>query len=257
MFFILSKILDFSISPIVWIILGFSIAVFSKNERRKKRSLLFSFVALLFFSTPMVFSFFQYLAPSSKNFVVKKEKSHFYSGILLGGMISYDEGKNIIQFNSNVNRYTQTIDLYKKGIIKKIIISGGSGSINYPEKSEARLLKNYMIDMNAIPPKDIYIEPNSNNTHENALFTRKLLDSLHCTKKRHLLITSPTHYYRAQKCFSKQGIKTYIFSYQRKKTREKWLPKNTFLPQAEILFYWNEFLHEMVGIVSYKIMGYI
>jgi uncharacterized SAM-binding protein YcdF (DUF218 family) len=75
--------------------------------------------------------------------------------------------------------------------------------------------------------------------------------------KKIILITSNTHFYRAQKCFDKQGIKTFILKDIRKKTREKWLPKNLFLPQSDILFNWDNLLHEWIGIITYKCMGYI
>jgi uncharacterized SAM-binding protein YcdF (DUF218 family) len=153
---------------------------------------------------------------------------------------------------------TQTVELYKQGIIKNIFITGGSGSILYPEKREASLLKKYMVTYFHIPEKDIQIENNSNNTHENALFSKPILDSLGWINKQFIMITSPLHQYRAQACFRKQNIKTYIYNrIAQKNTWEKALPRNVFLPQAEILLEWNNFLHELIGIITYKIVGYI
>jgi uncharacterized SAM-binding protein YcdF (DUF218 family) len=161
-------------------------------------------------------------------------------------------------FNANINRLTQTVELYKKGVVNKILITGGSGSILYPKKREANLLKNYLIEYFNLPEKDILIENKSNNTHENALFSTKILDSLGWNNQRFVLITSPLHQYRAQACFEKQGYKTYIYAPKSKKNSlEKVLPKNLFLPQAEILLEWNNFLHELIGVITYKIAGYI
>lgn len=257
MFFYLSKILDFLFSPITWIVLLLAIAVFTKNPIRKRKTLLASFVCLLFFSNPLILSLFGNIIPSCENVVSDKENKQFDTGIILGGMISYDESRDRIIFNSNVNRMTQTVELYKKGIIKNIFITGGSGSISYPEKREASLLKKYIVNYFRIPSEDIQIENRSNNTHENALFSKPILDSLGWSKKKLILITSPLHQYRAQACFNQQNIQTYIFSYARKNTREKWSPKNVLLPQAEILYEWNNFLHEIIGIITYKCMGYL
>ena len=258
MFFYLSKILDFLISPMTWIVVLLAISVFTKNAQRKRKTLIVSFVCLLFFSNPLILSLFGNLIPSCENVVSDKKNKHFDVGIIMGGMISYDVSKGKILFNSNVNRMTQTVELYKQGIIQNIFITGGSGSILYPEKREASLLKKYIVNYFHIPEKDIQIENKSNNTHENALFSKPILDSLGWTNKQLIMITSPLHQYRAQACFAKQGIKTYLYNrIAQKNTWEKVLPRNVFLPQAEVLLNWDNFLHELVGIVCYKIAGYL
>ena len=258
MFFYLSKILDFLISPITWIVVLLAIAVFTKNLKLKRKSLIASFSCLLFFSNPLILSLFGNLIPTCENVVSDEEKKHFDTGIIMGGTISYDESRGRILFNSNVNRMTQTVELYKQGIINNIFITGGSGSILYPEKREASLLKNYMVTYFHIPEKDIQIENKSNNTHENALFSKSILDSLGWNKNKFILITSPLHQYRAQACFTKQGIKTYIYNrVAQKNTWEKALPRNIFLPTSEVLLNWDNFLHELIGVIIYKVAGYI
>jgi uncharacterized SAM-binding protein YcdF (DUF218 family) len=167
--------------------------------------------------------------------------------MVLGGMISYDDSKNQVTFNSNVNRITKAVELYKNKKVNVIFISGGSGSVTYSEKREASLLKSYLIKYFNIPKKDILIENKSNNTYENAKFTAEILKKENLNKKKIILITSNTHNYRAQKCFEKQGIKTFISNEKRTKTREKWLPKNIFLPQSDILFVWDNLFHEIIG----------
>ena len=257
MFFFLSKLLDFLISPITWIIILACFAVFSKNQIRKNKFIIATLISLVFFTNPFLLSLSKLVIPSCENILIPNKKNKIDVGIILGGMVAYDEAKDRLLFNSNINRLTQTVELYKKGTIKKILITGGSGSITYPEKREASLLKKYCIDYFRIPSDDILIENKSNNTYENALFSKQLIQKTGLTKKKFILITSPLHQYRAQACFQKQQIKTYIYNYERKNTREKWMPKNIFLPQAEILFEWNNFLHELIGIITYKCMGYI
>lgn len=258
MFFYLSKILDFLISPITWIVILLAIAVFTKKLQLKRKTMIASFICILFFSNPLLLALFENLIPNCENVVSDTEKKHFDTGIILGGMLSYDVSRDRILFNSNVNRMTQTVELYKKGIIKHIFITGGSGSILYPEKREASLLKNYLIQYFQIPEKDIEIENKSNNTHENALYSKKILANLGWNKHKLLLITSSLHQYRAQACFTKQNLKTYIYTSKSKKhSLERVLPKNLFLPQAEILLEWNNFLHELIGVITYKIAGYI
>ncbi len=53
------------------------------------------------------------------------------------------EDDNIIFSNSN-DRLLNTIELFSKGFIKKILITGASGSLTSKMK-EAEILKNYLI----------------------------------------------------------------------------------------------------------------
>lgn len=257
MFFILSKIIDFLFSPLNWIIALFIFALISKNEIRKKKFLKFGFFSLLFFTNPYISNLSLLLIPATENQTSLNKNKKAAIALVLGGMISYDDSKNQVTFNSNVNRITKAVELYKNKKVKTIFISGGSGSVTYSEKREASLLKNYLIKYFNIPNKDILIENKSNNTYENAKFTNEILKKEKLNKKKIILITSNTHYYRAQKCFEKQGIKTFILNEKRTKTREKWLPKNLFLPQSDILFTWDNLSHEIIGIITYKCMGYI
>ena len=257
MFFFLSKIIDFLFAPLNWIIILFIISFISKNEKNKKKFIQIGFIALIFFTNPFIFNLSLLSFPSIKNDIILSNTKKADIALVLGGMISYDDSKEQITFNSNINRITRAIELYKNRKVKKIFISGGSGSITYIEKREASLLKKYIHRYFNIPLKDILIENKSNNTYENALFTKKTLEKENLLHKKIILITSNTHFYRAQKCFDKQGIKTFILKDIRKKTREKWLPKNLFLPQSDILFNWDNLLHEWIGIITYKCMGYI
>jgi uncharacterized SAM-binding protein YcdF (DUF218 family) len=257
MFFILSKIIDFLFSPLNWIIALFLIALISKNEIRKKKFLKLGVFSLLFFTNPFISNLSLLLIPSTENQILLNKNKKAAIALVLGGMISYDDSKKQVTFNSNVNRITKAVELYKNKKVKTIFISGGSGSVTYSEKREATLLKNYLIKYFNIPNKDILIENKSNNTYENAKFTAEILKKEKLIKKKIILITSNTHYYRAQKCFEKQGIKTFILNEKRTKTREKWMPKNLFLPQSDILFVWDNLLHEIIGVITYKCMGYI
>ena len=257
MFFIISKIIDFLFSPLNWIIALFLIALISKNEIRKKKFLKLGVFSLLFFTNPFISNLSLLLIPSTENQISLNKNKTAAIALVLGGMISYDDSKKQVTFNSNVNRITKAVELYKNKKVKTIFISGGSGSVTYSEKREATLLKNYLIKYFNIPNKDILIENKSNNTYENAEFTAEILKKQKLNKEKIILITSNTHYYRAQKCFEKQGIKTFILNEKRTKTREKWMPKNLFLPQSDILFVWDNLLHEIIGVITYKCMGYI
>src|ERR1035437_1149984 len=173
MFFILSKLLAFIITPLMWILTLLFFAFFSKDEKRKKKCLRWTLGLILFFSNGFIFDecarLWEIPATNYQNL-----KTYDY-GILLGGMSVNDEDLNRVQFFRGVDRLIQAVDLYKRGIIKKIIFTSGSGRISHPETKEALLVKPYILEM-GVAEEDLIIESESNNTRENALFTKKIID---------------------------------------------------------------------------------
>ena len=118
MFFILSKIVDFLFSPLNWCIFLFGISLCVKNEGLKKRFKYFSFGLLLFFSIPFILQLALNIFSLIK--VPKANKHEIYeAGIVMGGMLSFNDSNNHLVFNSNCNRLTSAIELYKNGVIKK------------------------------------------------------------------------------------------------------------------------------------------
>lgn len=256
MFFILSKVVDFLFSPLNWIILLFTVSLFVKNHKFKKKCSLSAFGLLLFFSIPFILQFvlniFNFIE------VPKAKKNQIYeSGIVMGGMLSFNDSNEHLVFNSNCNRLTSAIELYKKGVIKRIIITGGSGSFAYPSKREASLLKGFMIQYLSIPDSVIFIENRSDNTYQNALFTKNILKRLKIEKKKQILITSPLHQPRSYLCFKKVGVKVVNFAFNVEQKQKKWFPSQSIIPNEETLMNWVSFIHELIGLVTYKFVGYI
>jgi uncharacterized SAM-binding protein YcdF (DUF218 family) len=160
-----------------------------------------------------------------------------------------------VQFFRGVDRLIQTIDLYKRGVIKKIIFTGGSGRILKPQMKEGGLLKPYILKM-GVAEQDLYIENESNNTRENALFTKELIEK-EKLNGTFLLITSAFHMRRSIGCFRKVGYNIDYYVTDRYAGPRKWDPDFLFIPNVSTINDWNVILKEWVGYITYKLMGYI
>ncbi len=250
LFFILSKLLSFLSSPFLWIITIFLISIFTKDIKKKKKRFLITLFLLLFFSNNLIFS----IAKSTIEIKpIKTEKLSKYNyGIVLGGFTSYDKEFKRIKFHKSSDRLWQAILLYKENVIKKIVISGGSSKIFNNKIKESDIVKEYLIKI-GINKNDIIIENQSRNTFENALYTSKLKN---VKKSTVLLITSSLHMLRATKCFKKQGFTTVAFSTGYNSIKDANFSEY-IIPNLGTLFYWNDFLHEIFGILAYKITGKI
>ena len=185
-----------------------------------------------------------------------KPTQKYKYAVVLGGMSWYDARQDKPQFMRSADRLFQTLPLLGRGQIQKIIITGGSGSINHPEEKEAAILKKYLLKCGYVD-STIIIENESKNTRENALFTKHLMDSLHIQDSI-LFVTSAFHLRRAKGCFNKAGINKIVlyptdrYSGGPRKFELDFL----FIPNPGALETSTLLMHEMMGWLIYKIKGY-
>jgi len=252
MFFIFSKLLVFIITPLVWIITLLFFSLFSKKEKSKTRCVRWALILSIFFSNAFIFDECMRLweIPATPY----KDLKTYDAGIVLGGFITYDQKIDRLQFNRSTDRLLQAIELYKRGIIKKIIFTGGSGSINHPDEKEGIYVKRYLLTI-GIPEQDFFIENESRNTHENATLTKNLIKTKHITGDL-LLITSASHMRRSLACFNKAGITTTHYSTDRYAGPRKFELDHLLIPTISAMEHWSTLLKEITGIITYKIMGY-
>ena len=177
-------------------------------------------------------------------------------GILLGGYSNFfiQHKEDRFNFNAAASRFTQTLELYKMGKIKKILLTGGSGNILLKEPSEATEAEKLLLRL-GVPQQDIILEPNSRSTYENAFYTKKILDQSY-PNTRCLLITSAWHMKRARGCFNGQNIPFDTFPVQYISERIKLTP-NDILPDPKGFYNWELLIKEWVGYVGYWLKGYI
>jgi uncharacterized SAM-binding protein YcdF (DUF218 family) len=253
MFFFLSKILEFLITPIFWIFLLLLAGVLVKRHPLKKRLLIASVVMFYFFSNDYIQDAFMYAweIPATADSALHAK---YDVAIILGGMTAYDTKLNRIQFAHGSDRLMQALQLYKRGKVRKLLIDGGSGSI-YGSNVEGPHIKKYLLDI-GIPDSDIMLEPRSRNTRENATFAKRLLDSV-APNGRYLLITSVYHMRRAVGCFNKAGIRTLTYTTDRIAGPQKYDLDYLFVPDIYALSSWQILIHEWFGYISYKISGYL
>lgn len=184
-----------------------------------------------------------------------KPTEHYEYAVVLSGMISYDARLDKPKFMSSSDRLWQTLELLKTGQVDKMIITGGSGSISHPEEKEAAILKKYLKKI-GIADSLVIIENESRNTHENAVNTKKLLDSLHINSKL-LFVTSAFHMRRAIACFEKVGVTNIRpFSADRYSGPRKFEFDHVFIPSVEALQEFTLLIHEITGYLIYKIRGF-
>ncbi|HNW99060.1 MAG TPA: YdcF family protein [Bacteroidales bacterium] len=255
MFFVISKILSVLLTPFLWILILFVLALLVRNKKWSRRFLIYGVVAFLFFSNTFIVDELTHLWEYPLTEDSKLKESYDVGIILGGGMVTIDTDYDRMTFRNNTDRMLQALRLYKEGRIKKFLFSSGAGSLVYRDMLESALLKRYM-KIIEIPDSVILVDSVSDNTHENAVNTAEIL------KKNHLhdnclLITSSMHMRRAVGCFKKENIEVTPYSVCLITGKRKWDIGHLLIPNIEAITRWDQLIHEVAGYVIYAINGYL
>lgn len=253
MFFILSKVLLFLIHPFNWILIAGGYAFFTKNKKRKKISTITAVALFLFFSNAYLIQqiTLHWQMPEKE----MKPGEQYEIGILLTGFASFDLNTGKAYFKGASDRFIQTAKLYHQKHIKKIIVSGGNSSIiTSRQKFKEGDFVGEQLKLLGIPAQDIIIENKSRNTHENGVFTKRIIDSLKIPPP-YLLITSATHLPRSQHVFNKIGLTTTAYACHFTVIDNPVDFPGVLMPSLEAFDLWNTFMKENVGLIIYKLTG--
>lgn len=249
MFFILSKILSFLISPFTYVVFLLIWAWRTKKEGRRKKLVIYNLIFIFVFGNGFLFdeALRAWEMPTNNSRLEKYDV-----GIVLSGMANYDAKNDVIVFNRNADRLLQALPKFKNKSLSNLLITGGSGDIYHPENRESDLLKRYLksIDYNT---DSIWFENKSRNTYENAKFSKEFLDGklTHIENKKLVIITSAAHMRRSLACFEKQGLVCDYIQTNKYSGPRKFQFEHCFIPQIAILKGWNHLAHEILGYVTY------
>lgn len=227
-------------------------SVIISKEKWKTRLRWLGILSLLFFSNPLLSTIaINTWEPIPKQYHEIQEKYDW--AVVLAGITNpnrppYDR----VHFNRGADRIVHAIDLYKAGVVKKILISGGSGVLSFEGKKESHALAAFAISC-GVEPNDLVIEDQSRNTRENALFSKKLLEK----DSNVLLFTSAFHMRRALGCFHTIDVKVSPFPTDYYGKEIRFTPDDIIVPKYQSLQLWSILIKEWAGLTAYKLAGYI
>ena len=255
MFFVLSKTLSFLVLPLTMVFIPFVLSVVIKKQPWKKRFFWTGFILLVFFSNDFISN------EAMKAWEVDpkpfSEMRPYTLGIVLTGATqSFLQPNDRVYFHRGADRVTHTIQLYKLGLIKQILISGGTGLLIKEGEPEADKFKKVMI-MAGVPENDILIENKTRNTGESAIAVKKIIDSLRYESKDCLLITSAFHMRRSMACYNKAGLNVDPFSTDFYGVPGKLLIASLVMPSIQGFIIWEKLFKEWTGLIAYKLAGYV
>lgn len=167
-----------------------------------------------------------------------------------------------VDLSEEGDRILYAVQLYQQKKAPLVIVSGGRIDWRGTGPSESADMAAVLSQI-GVPVSAIIQEPASLNTYENAVYVRKIIDSLGI--RRVLLVTSAMHMPRSLLIFKRQGIDAIPaptdFLVTAKELQElQSSPQATLLnllPDADRLQQATRALKEYVGIMVYRLRGWL
>ncbi len=183
--------------------------------------------------------------------------------VLGGGTLSSQYPRPIVEVDQAGDRLIYAAQLYHQGKAERLLLSGGRvdwiSAGNPPAEDMAALL-----ELLGVPRQAMWLESESRNTYENAANARALLQPL--SIRRVILVTSAAHMPRALALFEKQGFQVIPAPTDFTVTFAGWQKLQggglatqllAFLPSAENLALTTRMLKEYLGMLVYRLNGWI
>ena len=229
-------------------------AFLTKNQKNKRRAYLAGLCMLFFFSNDFIANeamrAWEIETPSLASL-----KKYRLAIVLTGTTVNHFPDDRVY-FSKGADRVTHTIQLYKLGLVEKILISGGSGRLQGESEPEADKFKKVMALM-GVPETDILIENETRNTAESAQEVKKILVTEGFQDTDCVLITSAFHMRRSLACYRKAGIDLDPFSTDFYSHPRDYHIDSFLIPKIDSFVIWHKLVKEWVGFVAYKFAGYI
>jgi uncharacterized SAM-binding protein YcdF (DUF218 family) len=183
--------------------------------------------------------------------------------VLGGGIKSATSPRPWVDVSEAGDRILYGARLYKQGKAPFLVLSGGR--IDWrgggpPESGDMAQIAEAM----GVPKSAILQDTTSLNTYQNAVNVRKLLDD-QGIRRRILLVTSAIHTPRSLLIFQRQGFEVtpaptdFIVSEQELQELTSSLPSIllNLLPDSNQLDHTTQALKEYVGLVIYRLLGWL
>lgn len=233
MFYFFSKTLNYLLTPAGWLTAVLLGAFFTKKPVRRRRLIGLGLGMFWLLGNPALTNelalWWEYPpAPASPTTTV--------AVLLTGGVVNATKDVPAGRFllGRESDRAGQALYLYKTGAVRKILISGGSGDLPFQRKSssnEGQMAAQFLI-VAGVRPGDIILEGKSRNTHENALFSARMLRGRFGTNQC-VLVTSASHMRRAAACFRKENVVATPFPGGFLSSRRSFEPGEYVLPREQ------------------------
>lgn len=182
--------------------------------------------------------------------------------LLSGGTAPAHPPRPMVEVNGAGDRVLYAAWLYKQGKADHILLTGGAVDWANRESTPAEEMAD-LLEMMGVPSQALWLEQESRNTYENALYSARLLQGKGI--ERILLVTSASHMPRSVKLFEAQGLEVVPLPVDygatwRESEGDHGLDVRRLIlgliPSADNMSATSRILKEYIGIFIYDLRGW-
>jgi uncharacterized SAM-binding protein YcdF (DUF218 family) len=251
--FLASKTLSFLTQPLAWVVAMLLVAgLVSPRHAVAGRRLVWCAMALLLLLgwQPLPDVVLHRLEAQYAEMAPQADLSGFEGMVVLGGAMESGyvaQGHLQPQLTDGAERMLAPIAALQRNAQLRILFTGGEGTLFGTGPSEAERAR-LLFDSLGVPRQRVLYESASRTTYENAVFTARLAEV--DRGRRWLLVTSAYHMPRSMATFVKAGwnVTAYPVDF-RTGSATPW----TEYSLRESLGHWQIALHEVVGMLAYRL----
>lgn len=264
-FLFLSKLIPLFIYPLglatILLVLGLLMGLRRKRSRWTALPIFLALVILLTASNPFLSD--RLVQSLEWQYIPPAEIPNTDAIVVLGGAVRPVSPPRIMgDLNEHGDRLLYAAKLYQEGKAPLIILSGGRIEWYGNSESEAADMA-AILQIMGVPEDAMIEEPNSLNTYQNAIYTKKILDEKGI--KKVILITSAFHMPRSVLIFRRQDIDIipaptdFLISEQKLQEYNYSLESKiiSFLPNTGSLDNTTKAIKEYIGTVVYRLRGWL
>lgn len=265
MFVFLSKTIPFLIYPLGFVLLLLLGGLLFGKHGRVSKTLVLLAVVLLWIASTRWCAYTLVRSLEWQNLPAEEIPTADAIVVLGGGTYPQIAPRPMVEINGAGDRVLYAAHLYRQGKAPILLLSGGTISwMNEDQTSTPALEMQSLLQEMGIPPDALQVQPASQNTREDALYTAALLRERGIS--RVILVTSAIHMPRSIALFRNEGIDVIPAPADFTVTETGWeelLEPNLLtqffnaLPKAENLSLTSNALKEYLGILAYHLQGWI
>jgi uncharacterized SAM-binding protein YcdF (DUF218 family) len=264
MFVYLSKLLPLFIYPLGLACMLILIALVLKKHRKWRTGLLIATLLILWLSSNRWIAYSLVRSLEWRNLPTKSTPQAEVIVLLGGGTESNDYPRPMTEVNGAGDRVLYAAKLYKEGAASAILASGGNVDFSTARGTTPADEMRELLVLTGIPEDAIWLQPNSQNTYEDALYSAEIL--IEKDIKEIILVTSAMHMPRAKALFEAQGFTVIPAPVDYSVTEQNWQSafKPSFgefiinlLPNTSALGMTTSALKEYLGMFVYGLRGWL
>jgi len=251
-FYILSKIATVITQPLSLITL--LLALFPAIHRRQTRLAWWLFgasVSMLWdLSTDPIADLLT--APLERPYAQRTLPATVDAIVVFGGCLDRRTSVEEMRLSDAADRLVKSVILARR-YPDALLVFSGARSATRGDVSEGELLKRLAVQL-GIAPERIRVEPSAINTRGNALECRRIVEQESVSS--FLLVTSATHMRRSMASFAKVGLTPIPYAVDFRSHPGTWTGFS-LLPDPDTLAVSTSALHEYLGLLAYRLRGYV